>query len=176
MDGRSTSFAGQLRPGRSIPSAGIVFRSISTAYPQGRFSGCVSVHMGLLRNRSQAQKTRRFEAAGLSLDRSCEFWTVRDRQKAIPGPLRNPSPPQPPLMRGHPLPVALPGRSAPALYASCSVAKFRTDCPRSGTGNLPESRKFPTAARSASSSPGFLISDWIGAPASGSDPRTPNSS
>jgi hypothetical protein len=136
MDGRSTSFAGQLRPGRSIPSAGIVFRSISTAYPQGRFSGCVSVHMGLLRNRSQAQKTRRFEAAGLSLDRSCEFWTVRDRQKAIPGPLRNPSPPQPPCMRRHPLPVALPDRSAPALYASCSVAKFRTDCPRSGTGKF----------------------------------------
>src|ERR1700722_16252016 len=34
----------------------LVFRRISTAYPQGRFSGCVSVYMGLLRNRSQAQK------------------------------------------------------------------------------------------------------------------------
>jgi hypothetical protein len=31
----------------------LVVRSISTAYPQGRFSGCVSVHMDLLRNRSQ---------------------------------------------------------------------------------------------------------------------------
>jgi hypothetical protein len=41
-----------------------VIRSKSTAYPQGRFSACVSVHMGLLRNRSQAQKTRRVETAG----------------------------------------------------------------------------------------------------------------
>ena len=36
----------------------LVVRSISTAYPQDRFSGCVSVHMGLLRTRSQARKTR----------------------------------------------------------------------------------------------------------------------
>jgi hypothetical protein len=36
-----------------------VIRSISTDYPQGRFSGCVSVCMGLLRNRSQTRRTRR---------------------------------------------------------------------------------------------------------------------
>ena len=37
-------------------------RSISTTYPQGRFLGCVSVHMGLLRNRSQ----RREKPAGVN--------------------------------------------------------------------------------------------------------------
>jgi hypothetical protein len=35
-------------------------------------------------------------------------------------------------MSGHPLPVALPDRSAPALHWSCSAAKFRTGCPKPG--------------------------------------------
>jgi hypothetical protein len=57
-----------------------------------------------------------------------------------------PLPPQPPRVTGDPLPVALSDRSAPALHASCSIAKFRTGCPK--TGKLPESRNFPTAAPS----------------------------
>jgi hypothetical protein len=40
----------------------LVVRSISTAYPQQQFSECVSVDMGLLRNRSQGAK----KPAGLS--------------------------------------------------------------------------------------------------------------
>jgi hypothetical protein len=130
--------------------------------------------MGLLRNRSQAQKTRRFEAAGLSLDRSCEFWTVRDRQKAIPGPLRNPSPPQPPLMRGHPRRLRFRADRRRRFMRRARSLNLGQIVPGQGPVNLPESRKFPTAARSASSSPGFLISDWIGAPASGSDPLRQN--
>jgi hypothetical protein len=60
---------------------------------------------------------------------------VRDRQKAIPGWLRNPLLTPPPCVRGDPLPVALPDRSAPALHLSRSVAKFRTDCRKSGKFN-----------------------------------------
>jgi hypothetical protein len=44
-------------PGRAVPLHANRDSS-SAAYPQGRFSGCVSVHTGLLRNRSQAQKPR----------------------------------------------------------------------------------------------------------------------
>jgi hypothetical protein len=44
---------------RICPRA-LVVRSISTAYPQGRFSGCSSVHMILLRNRPQTRKSRRW--------------------------------------------------------------------------------------------------------------------
>jgi hypothetical protein len=99
-----------------------VVRSISTAYPQGPILGMRARPDGLAAQPStQAEKTRRVDAAGLSLDRSCEFWTVRDRQEAIPGPLRNPSSPQPPCMSGDPLPVALPDRSAPALHLYPSV-------------------------------------------------------
>jgi hypothetical protein len=65
----------------------LVFRSLSTAYPQGRFSGCVSVYMGLLSNRSQAQKNprveTRVETTGQSSDRAVTFRTVRDPQKAF---------------------------------------------------------------------------------------------
>jgi hypothetical protein len=38
------------------------------------------------------------------------------------------------LAARQPLPVTLPVRSAPALHWSCSVAKFRTGRPKSGTG------------------------------------------
>ena len=44
-----------------------VIRSISTAHPQCRFLGCVSVHMGLLRNRTGAEKPasrRQIKAGG----------------------------------------------------------------------------------------------------------------
>jgi hypothetical protein len=51
----------------------LVFRSMSAAYPQGRFSGWVSARMGLLRNGPQAQKTRPVESAGLSSDRGVSF-------------------------------------------------------------------------------------------------------
>jgi hypothetical protein len=55
--GRREHFA-EVKP-RQVWVAGpkpraLVVRSISTAYPQGRLSGCVSVHMVLLRTRSQA--------------------------------------------------------------------------------------------------------------------------
>jgi hypothetical protein len=66
----------------------LVVRSISTAYPQGRFLGCVSVHMGLLRNRSQGRE----KPAGVNR-RACGYLL--------------PLPPQPPCVRGDPLPVAV---------------------------------------------------------------------
>jgi hypothetical protein len=58
----------ECRPDLAMPSGMVcsersagacVIRSISTAYPQGRFPGCVSVRMDLLRNRSQARNIRR---------------------------------------------------------------------------------------------------------------------
>ena len=71
-------------PTVSALSRRLVFHTMSAAYPQGRFSGCVSARMGLLRNGPQAQRTCRIESAGPSSDRGVSFWTVRDRQEAIP--------------------------------------------------------------------------------------------
>jgi hypothetical protein len=65
-------------------------------------------------NPTADRKTRRVEAAG-SIQGRGKNLGVRDSQKAIPGPLKNPSSPQPPCVRGDPLAVALPDRSAPAL-------------------------------------------------------------
>src|ERR1700683_2040012 len=66
------------------------------------------------RKSDSGQKNRRVEAAG-SIQGGGKNWGVHDSQKAIPGPLKNPSSPQPPCVRGDPLTVALPDRSAPAL-------------------------------------------------------------
>jgi hypothetical protein len=78
----------------------LVVSSISTASPQGRFSGFVSVHTSLLRNRPQAEKTRRVESAGLSSDRSVSFGPSAIGKKAIPGSLTNPHPPRVSPSRG----------------------------------------------------------------------------
>jgi hypothetical protein len=48
----------------------------------------MSLHMGLLRNRSQGTKTRRVESAGLGSNRGKSLG-VRDRQEASPGWLKN---------------------------------------------------------------------------------------
>jgi hypothetical protein len=61
--------------------------SISTAYPQGRFSGCVSGNMGLLRNRSHKhKKNRRVESAGLSSDRGVNFGPATIDERLFRGP------------------------------------------------------------------------------------------
>jgi hypothetical protein len=52
-------------------------------------------------NKPLYEKTRRVESAGLSSDRGMELGgTSAIGQKAIPGWLTNPSPPQPPRVRG----------------------------------------------------------------------------
>ena len=45
-------------------------------------------------------------------------------------------PSQPCGVSGETLAVSLPGRPAPALHRSCSVAKFRTDCPKTLSGKF----------------------------------------
>ena len=100
-------------------------------------------------------------------------------------------PPQPRPMCCNPLAVPLPVCSAPAPHWSCSVAKFRTDCPKSGPGNFTGKSEVsdcnafrvfiawvsPTLivasasnARSKVSSHSFLISDWIAASGSPFNP------
>jgi hypothetical protein len=70
--------------------------------------------MGLLRNRSQAQKTRRVELAVQFGSR----YELRDPRYFIDiaNPLRTVAAATALRARGDPLPVALPDRSAPALH------------------------------------------------------------
>src|ERR1700722_15862401 len=63
----------------------------------------------------------------------CAPYWLRDAGPFDPAP--SSSSPPPPRMRGDRLPVALPGRPAPALHWSRSVAEFRTACPKSGKFN-----------------------------------------
>jgi hypothetical protein len=67
--------------------------------------------MGLLRNGPQDTKKPAGLSGGFEFRSRCEF-DAGNRKKAIPGSLRNPSPPLPPCVPGDPLPVAPPDRSA----------------------------------------------------------------